>query len=976
MRINQNPLKALIIIGVMMSIGQTIFAQNIIAYEYWFDNNLNSSQTKILNNPSTDVSILDSVDISALTFGLHTFNFRVKSQNGKWNAPVTNYFFKSVSSTSNKITHYEYWLNQEFRRRRQVRVNVPTNDLVVMDSVNIDSVCRGRNTVSFRFKSGNLWSPVVTDTFISQTLTPISATARFDFVTDGRTVFFIDSTRNVDRKEWNFGDNTPLSIESNPHHIYANFGVYNVCLRGIGNCGDTTFCRQVVIKGIKEVTPNRVADSGRFVLTLRGGFPQVQSVRLAKLGQSSILADSFRMLQDSAIVAYFKFNRAGLGNWDLILNYVTPTNLSDTLKSGLTIETRTNPSISIGTSNNTFLRNRPTPVKIAVTNNSNQNIYAVPVTIALGGRNNIKLKSPYIKDGLKRRIVDSMSNFQRFQKKKNSRDSISYGNFRIPALQPFETRYIDIEVTNYDFGEANLEVSTKNLTFTAIDNFISDGSTYDCFQCGLEVAALTVPGGGCALSVTQEVISKIADESKCNLVAGENCNAEKRLYDYSLGTLGVIEKCASDISGLDDITKGIKFIKAAYDIAHGEEISASLATALDLGNCAKCLLPERFQNKINIVSSIDPNLKVGPTGSGTPNRYIKGDAPMNYTVYFENADSATSAALEVVIKDQLDTSAFDLNTFAFTGFNFGNQTFNLTGIKDEYVRDIDMRPAKNIILRVRGKLDKQKGTITQAFSSFDPQTMDLTYDLSQGFLPPNRNKPEGEGYMTYSVRLRDTLQHGKIIRNKADIYFDFNDPIPTPTWLNTLDKIKPQSRVQNLAATQRDTFITIRFTGSDVGAGVASYQLYVSENNQPFILVGYTEGDSMRFKGRNRSNYRFFAIALDKAGNIENTKVAAETSTTIDLNTGIYAIEDIDFLNIYPNPTSDKININWRIQKPNETEIKLLDLIGNVILTSKKEFLDSGEYVRQINLENIAKGLYFIQFNANGQKVIKKIIVQ
>ena len=164
MYINQNPLKALIIIGIMVSIGQTLIAQNIIAYEYWFDNNVNSSQTKILNNPSNDVSILDSVDISTLSLGLHTFNFRAKAQNGKWNAPVTNFFFKSTVNNNKGVTHYEYWFDSNINQRNLIPLT-NSNEIIVLDSLDISNLSVGLHLLNMRFKSESLWNTPTTNYF-------------------------------------------------------------------------------------------------------------------------------------------------------------------------------------------------------------------------------------------------------------------------------------------------------------------------------------------------------------------------------------------------------------------------------------------------------------------------------------------------------------------------------------------------------------------------------------------------------------------------------------------------------------------------------------------------------------------------------------------------------------------------------------------------------------------------------------------
>lgn len=51
----------------------------------------------------------------------------------------------------------------------------------------------------------------------------------------------------------------------------------------------------------------------------------------------------------------------------------------------------------------------------------------------------------------------------------------------------------------------------------------------------------------------------------------------------------------------------------------------------------------------------------------------------------------------------------------------------------------------------------------------------------------NSNEPESHGYVQFAIKLNASLAQNTAITNKADIYFDFNDPIRTNTAYNTID---------------------------------------------------------------------------------------------------------------------------------------------------------------------------------------------
>ncbi|MBK8338778.1 MAG: hypothetical protein IPK99_01600 [Flavobacteriales bacterium] len=86
--------------------------------------------------------------------------------------------------------------------------------------------------------------------------------------------------------------------------------------------------------------------------------------------------------------------------------------------------------------------------------------------------------------------------------------------------------------------------------------------------------------------------------------------------------------------------------------------------------------------------------------------------------------------------------------------------------------------------------------------------------------------PNGSGLLTYSMELRDGVQHGTVISNEATIYFDTNDPIITPAWSNTVDLLAPVSAVDGLPVFTTDTLFTVSWSGTDDGAGIEYYDIF------------------------------------------------------------------------------------------------------------------------------------------------------
>src|SRR5262249_10856117 len=147
---------------------------------------------------------------------------------------------------------------------------------------------------------------------------------------------------------------------------------------------------------------------------------------------------------------------------------------------------------------------------------------------------------------------------------------------------------------------------------------------------------------------------------------------------------------------------------------------------------------------------------------------------------------------------------------------------------------VNLRPARNLLVRIDAALDKNTGLLTWRFTSLDPETLQFSGDPLAGFLPPNKNPPEGDGSVLFTVKPKPGPPTGTTIWNRASIVFDANAPIDTPQWCNTTDDTKPTSQVQPLAGTQTTPSFPVQWAGTDQGSGISDYSIFVSENGGPF----------------------------------------------------------------------------------------------------------------------------------------------
>ena len=286
-----------------------------------------------------------------------------------------------------------------------------------------------------------------------------------------------------------------------------------------------------------------------------------------------------------------------------------------------------------------------------------------------------------------------------------------------------------------------------------------------------------------------------------------------------------------------------------------------------------------YYARIRRLASGDPNDKIG-SGFGTQG-FVTGNGNLFFTIDFENVPTATAAAQQVVVTDQLDRN-LDWSTLELQTIAFNNVTINVPAGRQNYSTQTSVTTDPNPV-KVEAAFNPTSGVLTWTMTSIDPVTGRLVTDPLAGFLPPDTTNSIGQGSVTYIVRPKGGLANNTLITNQASIVFDVNAAILTPIVTNTIDRVAPQSAVQALPAAESSTQFTIRWSGSDTnGSGVQNYAVYVSTNGiayMPWLLS--TTNTSGIFTGQVGKTYAFYSVVTDNVGNQEAVPVTADTTTTV-----------------------------------------------------------------------------------------------
>ncbi len=99
--------------------------------------------------------------------------------------------------------------------------------------------------------------------------------------------------------------------------------------------------------------------------------------------------------------------------------------------------------------------------------------------------------------------------------------------------------------------------------------------------------------------------------------------------------------------------------------------------------------------------------------------------------------------------------------------------------------------------------------------------------------------------------------------------------------------------------------------------------------------------------------------------------IGEELSVVTSIDNG----SDREQLSIYPNPFSDKLTINFSVQKNAEIKLFLYDITGKTVKTIFDGNLDTGNYSFQVFRDNLKAGVYFVGIQINESIASSKVII-
>ena len=199
--------------------------------------------------------------------------------------------------------------------------------------------------------------------------------------------------------------------------------------------------------------------------------------------------------------------------------------------------------------------------------------------------------------------------------------------------------------------------------------------------------------------------------------------------------------------------------------------------------------------------------------------------------------------------------------------------------------------------------------------------------------------------------------------NKYGVFAGSNPP--SDGW-NVLGNVSSNSNVttntwNNLILTKSGNIFSLYINGvlDSTFTGATTVSSHLSQ-----MVIGSTDSTSVveTFFG-NLDDFGFWNRALSIR---EINQVYQSNSTA-----SIKSINNTKQLNIYPNPASNVLNIGFE-KLSQKSEIK----ISNVIVAEvRKEVIENNEESIQMDISNLANGIYFVTLSSGEESFTKKIVI-
>jgi hypothetical protein len=164
------------------------------------------------------------------------------------------------------------------------------------------------------------------------------------------------------------------------------------------------------------------------------------------------------------------------------------------------------------------------------------------------------------------------------------------------------------------------------------------------------------------------------------------------------------------------------------------------------------------------------------------------------------------------------------------------------------------------------------------------------------------------------------------------------------------------------------TIKTININGgneTELGNDLKTYS-FTSDDSNVKVIVNGEELTSSHSDSKDKKVKMVFVMVNLTNSSAEERKKAGINDTKESL--------EINEVLCMPNPTNGKFKISFKSENKSNVELLVRDINGKIVL-KEQAANNNGEFSKEIDLGNEAKGIYFVTINQGGKATTKKLVV-
>ena len=142
------------------------------------------------------------------------------------------------------------------------------------------------------------------------------------------------------------------------------------------------------------------------------------------------------------------------------------------------------------------------------------------------------------------------------------------------------------------------------------------------------------------------------------------------------------------------------------------------------------------------------------------------------------------------------------------------------------------------------------------------------------------------------------------------------------------------------------------------------------------LSIPFGSRDSTITVFNDKQNQSFEFVLKSKPANVifdPNNLILKDLETIVILANEPQLFDNFG-LSIAPNPSSDEIDISFRLAKSSNVKISIVDFSGKEILSQPEEKLSTGNYSRNLKISQFQSGTYIVNLNVDGQNESRKLV--